>query len=840
VTTPKTVTTVGETVVTLGGLASKGIIEPSPEARDDYVRTPFVRERLILPSGTRAPLEALPSPWGWQGLSEALYYRSYSREKKNKTQERWPDTVVRFVEGVLSIRKDHCLSRRLPWDDAYWQDYGVEMAHAAAKFEWSPPGRGLWAMGTDYVYERGSAALVNCSYVDLDSGDDLAHALGWAMDMLMSGSGVGFSVTRKPVRMEMPSGPTLVYDVHDTRESWVESYVLQVRSFLRGSNPIDFRYGRVRRKGEILKGIGGKASGPDPLIQIHRWVRETCVRFIRGEISVTVLKANLANFLGVCVSMGGIRRSSEILLGSIHDQDFLDLKNLSRFPEREPWYWSSNNTVLLETHEDFLALPRVAEGVRRNGEPGVANLVNMQKFARHGREIPDAATGLNPCVAGDTKIRTRDGDVRIDSLVGRTLDVWNGVEWSEVTPRVTGHDQPMVKVTLSNGKALRCTKAHGWHVVEFDACEREIVEVWREASFLQAGEIIAPYRTGPDDQPQLATIVRVEPAGFEEKVFCFTDPKNGTGTFDGIVTGQCGEVCLESFETCIVDNLYPSRCKSYDDLVRAAKFATFYNSTVALLPTHRPETNRVVARNRRIGVSIAGLADWLTATSDELVTRTLRDVFKEVRGENERLARDAGVPPSIRLTCVKPDGSVAKLPGCSEGLGEHKFSYAIRRMSVQNDHPVVPVLKAAGFPHEPSAVMPDLETCFEFPIAAPDGSRTSKRQTLWEQISVAVMMQREWSDNSCSITGEFDPETEGPDVPRVVARNIPMLKSFSALPRSAGAYKQMPYEEIDREQYLSRKAALRPLDWSGFHGDGEDEQFCQGGMCAAPPRPPAT
>jgi hypothetical protein len=822
--------------VTTTTTITKGEIVPSPECLASRVRVPFVRERLVLPPSTRASLEALPSPWGWQGLSEALYYRSYSREKKDGRQERWPDTVVRFVEGVLSIRKDYCLSRRLPWDESYWQDYGVEMAHAAAVFEWSPPGRGLWAMGTDYVYERGSAALINCAYVHLDDGEDLAHTLSWAMDMLMCGAGVGFGVTRKPVHMSEPSGPTLIYDVEDTRESWVESYVLQVRSFLRGSNPIDFRYGKIREKGVPLRGIGGRASGPEPLRQIHRWVAETCRRFILGEISVTVLKADLANFLGVCVSMGGIRRSSEILLGSIHDQDFLDLKNLERFPEREPWYWASNNTVLLETHEDFLALPRVAEGIRRNGEPGIANLVNMRKFARHGREIPDAATGLNPCVSGETKIRTREGDVRIDSLVGREVDVWNGLEWAPVTPSVTGHDQPMVRVTLSDGKSLRCTKAHKWRLQEDTT---HVIEKQANAEDLKEGDVLASYLTGPDGPRQRARVVSVEPAGREGEVFCFTEPENGTGTFDGIVTGQCGEICLESFETCIVNNLYPSRCKSYDDLVRAAKFATFYNSTVALLPTHRLETNRVVARNRRIGVSIAGLADWLTATSDELVTRTLRDVFKEVLKENERLARDAGVPPSIRDTTVKPDGSVAKLPGCSEGLHEHKFPFAIRRMSVQNDHAIVPILKAAGYPHEPSAVLPALETCFEFPIAAPEGSRTSKKQTLWEQISVAVMMQREWADNACSITGEFDPETEGPDVPRVIARNIPLLKSFSALPRSAGAYKQMPYEEIGREQYLARKAALRPLDWSGFHGDGEDEKFCTGGMCAAPKRPSA-
>lgn len=68
----------------------------------------------------------------------------------------------------------------------------------------------------------------------------------------------------------------------------------------------------------------------------------------------------------------------------------------------------------------------------------------------------------NPCVSGDTLIFTDKGYKRIDSLVGEEVTIWNGFEWSKVTPRVTGHNQKMLKVTLSNGMSLDCTRYHKW------------------------------------------------------------------------------------------------------------------------------------------------------------------------------------------------------------------------------------------------------------------------------------------------------------------------------------------------------------------------------------------
>ncbi len=222
------------------------------------------------------------------------------------------------------------------------------------------------------------------------------------------------------------------------------------------------------------------------------------------------------------------------------------------------------------------------------------------------------------------------------------------------------------------------------------------------------------------------------------------------------LSNPCSETPLEGFELCNLAEVFPTKCKSDEEFYQALKFTTFYASTASLLPSHRPETNAIVACNRRIGVSLSGVADYLEQIGAAQLTRRLREGYRIVREENERLAKEAGIPVSIRVTTIKPLDTVSQLAGVSSGMHFPTFKYAIRRIRVGEDSPIAQVLIDAGISHERD-LYSEHTLVFEFPI---DQGKTRKATEVsaWEQFAFLAMLQREWSDNMVSCTVYFDKE----------------------------------------------------------------------------------
>ena len=157
-----------------------------------------------------------------------------------------------------------------------------------------------------------------------------------------------------------------------------------------------------------IKGFGGTSSGPGPLIKMHNRIEgylDTFCAYTKSgegkEYNHTRLVADIFNAIGACVVAGNVRRSAEIMLGDVEDKTFIDLKNYDKNPERAEIGWMSNNSVVLradQDYEDFSYIPDMAARIRDNGEPGMINLYNIQKYGRYGKEIKeDNAELVNPC-----------------------------------------------------------------------------------------------------------------------------------------------------------------------------------------------------------------------------------------------------------------------------------------------------------------------------------------------------------------------------------------------------------------------------------------------------------
>ena len=163
---------------------------------------------------------------------------------------------------------------------------------------------------------------------------------------------------------------------------------------------------------------------------------------------------------------------------------------------------------------------------------------------------------------------------------------------------------------------------------------------------------------------------------------------------------------------------------------------------------------------------------------------------------NSHLADEAGVPHSIRVTTIKPSGSISLVAGVTHRVHYPVSRYAIRRVRIGNTSPLIQTLKDAGVPNEPDQVS-DNTTVFEFIIDHGD-VRPCDKVSPWEQFSIVQMLQKHYSDNSVSATIYFDKEKDGPDVEKMLAMFIPNLKSVSMLPHAGHGYAQAPYEPITR------------------------------------------
>lgn len=419
-------------------------------------------------------------PFGFDGLGELVYLRTYSRLKEDGTNESWWETVRRVVEGTYEMQREWIEQHSLGWNPWKAQKSAQEMYDRIYNMKFLPPGRGLWAMGTSMTRDKKLfAALNNCGFTSTATiKEDLSKPFCFLMDMSMLGVGIGFDLKGEGkivVKGLDTDKESETFVIPDTREGWVESVRLLIDAFLTGGKPIEFDYSDIRPAGEPIKGFGGIASGPEPLEKLHKEIHESMGANV-GELITATTIVDVMNMIGKCVVAGNVRRTAEIVFGDPFSDEYLDLKNYDVNPQRAEYGWTSNNSIFAQLGMDY---GPACERVVKNGEPGFAWLDNMQNYSRmnNGPDFKDTrAAGGNPCleqtlesyelccVSADTRILTREGNPRIGDVVGVEVEVWNGVEWSKTVPFKAGNNSIMYRVTMSDGSVLDVTGNHEWSV----------------------------------------------------------------------------------------------------------------------------------------------------------------------------------------------------------------------------------------------------------------------------------------------------------------------------------------------------------------------------------------
>lgn len=320
----------------------------------------------------------------YQEYIAASRYARFIDDKGRR--ENWGETVDRFVQYVFSrtpaISEDSALKE--------------EIYNAIYNHEVMPSMRAVMTAGKSA--DRDNTCVYNCSYLPVDD----VKSFDEAMFILLCGTGVGFSVENRYIS-QLPDVPDNLYTsehsikVHDSKEGWAKSLRLLIAHLYAGEIP-RWDVSGVRAAGTRLKTFGGRASGPQPLVDLFEFTVAT-FKNAQGRKLNTLECHDLMCKVGEVVVVGGVRRSAMISLSDLDDERI-------RHAKAGPWWENAPHRALANNSAVYNETPTVGKFMEEwlslynshSGERGIFNREAAQKtVAKYGHRDPNFEFGTNPC-----------------------------------------------------------------------------------------------------------------------------------------------------------------------------------------------------------------------------------------------------------------------------------------------------------------------------------------------------------------------------------------------------------------------------------------------------------
>jgi ribonucleoside-triphosphate reductase len=321
----------------------------------------------------------------WSNLARIVNRRTYAR-KDHGPLETWDQTIFRAIEG--NVRGHNVPEQEVK-----------DLIRLAIERKAIPAGRGLWFSGSPAHAKIGGAALNNCWYLNSSDWNNFVVA----QDLLMLGGGVGLSVehrfTSKLPRVkkgvEIVHQPTKDADfiIPDSREGWCELTRRVLESYFVTGRSFSYSTVCLRGYGESIKGFGGLASGPIPLVEFVRNL-QTIIGSRSGRHIRPIDAADIITATGEMVVSGNVRRSAIIILGDPWDKEYLRAKrwDLGAIPSYRS---CANFSVVCDDFDDLH--PLFWQTFEQGEAFGIVNRTNIQRYGRLGEVKKDTAEGVNPC-----------------------------------------------------------------------------------------------------------------------------------------------------------------------------------------------------------------------------------------------------------------------------------------------------------------------------------------------------------------------------------------------------------------------------------------------------------
>lgn len=307
--------------------------------------------------------------------------------------------------------------------------------------------------------------------------------------------------------------------------------------------------------------------------------------------------------------------------------------------------------------------------------------------------------------------------------------------------------------------------------------------------------------------------------------FQYTDP-------DVVGYNPCAEQSLADKETCCLAEVFLPNIKSEQELWSVVKnlYRTAKHSLA--LHCHNLETQEIVHKNMRMGIGVTG---YCQSTEDQ--KSWLPEVYRLLRAYDEAYSKEHGWPVSIKLTTVKPSGTLSLLAGVTSGGHPAYSEFYIRRMRIATNSPLIDVCREKGYPMEFERKLDGEDNhdlmVVEFPCKTPEHATFAEDISAVDQLEIVKRLQTDWSDNAVSVTIYYKPE-ELAEIQAWLAFNYTEnVKTVSFLLHKEHGFDQAPMEEITEEEYLRRSAAVSPITSVTFNEEdiSGDQIGCESGVC---------
>ena len=336
-----------------------------------------------------------------------------------------------------------------------------------------------------------------------------------------------------------------------------------------------------------------------------------------------------------------------------------------------------------------------------------------------------------------------------------------------------------------------------------------------------------------DDLYLSSKIIKIEK--LEDKYDVYDCTINNIHAFsaNGIISHNCAEQSLANYETCCLSEIYLCNITSYDELKDIASTMYRICKHSLLLKCHQKATEEIVHKNLRMGIGITG---YLQSSTEQ--KSWLNDLYDYLREYDIYYSNKIGVPTSVKLTTVKPSGTLSLLAGVTSGAHPAIYQYFIRRIRIASSNTtLIDLARKHNYYIEYQKNFDgsdDKKTMIiEFPCCYPEGTILAKDMSAIDQLNTIKELQTIWSDNSVSVTIYYKLE-ELSQIKEWLKNNYnDNIKTCSFLLHNDHGFKQAPFEEISKEKYEELMKIVIPITSGKINviNDNELSSDCAGGAC---------